>query len=208
MRLPAERRAARRGRKQMDGDNEMSIAPTPYRILALVYSDGLAADQIDFESWATRSATRDSLWRGSFSTRNSSATGPDAIWRLRNSRQELSWKFPKTAERKREDVEWIGEHCRRPSSLLSSLSKANRPIDPQQIRQTRGRGPGLRDTLSDAVQLAYRSSSVSPIAILNNGASLPEAGRRSAFYGSHRVNEWLLEQGSTRSWRPDDPPRG
>lgn len=173
----------------------MSIAPTPYRILALVYSDGLAADQIisnlGYKIRDARIAVAGLVQHNKFIRERT---------RCNMELEELaSGMVLKISEDRGEEARGCridrGAMSEAANLLSSSLEREPDLLILNKFGKLEAEGRGLRDILSDAVQLGV------PIVV---GVPYRNIEQWRAFTGglaeecpieSNRGREWLLQQG-------------
>ncbi len=173
----------------------MSIAPTPYRILALVYSDGLAADQIisnlGYKIRDAGIAVAGLVQHNKFIRERT---------RCNMELEELaSGIVLKISEDRGEEARGCridrGAMSEAANLLSSSLEREPDLLILNKFGKLEAEGRGLRDILSDAVQLGV------PIVV---GVPYRNIEQWRAFTGGlaeecpidfNRGREWLLQQG-------------
>lgn len=173
----------------------MNIAPEPYPILAVVYSDGLAADRfisdLGYRIRDAGIAVAGIVQHNKF-IRDRTKCDMEVEELASGTVLQLSEDRGKEARGCRLDRGALSE-----AAALISASLENEPelVILNKFGKLEAEGRGLRDTLSDAVQLGVPIVVGVPYRNIEQWRAFTEGLAEECPMGSSRLHEWLLLHG-------------
>lgn len=173
----------------------MNIAPAPYPILAIVYSDGLAADRfisdLGYKIRDAGIAVAGIVQHNKF-IRDRTKCDMEVEELASGIVLQLSEDRGREARGCRLDRGVLSE-----AAALLSASLENEPelVILNKFGKLEAEGRGLRDTLADAVQLGVPIVIGVPYRNIEQWRAFTEGLADECSVGSSRLHEWLLLQG-------------
>ena len=173
----------------------MNIAPAPYPILAIVYSDGLAADRfisdLGYKIRDAGIAVAGIVQHNNF-IRDRTKCDMEIEELASRTILQLSEDRGKNARGCRLDRGVLSE-----AAALLSASLENEPelVILNKFGKLEAEGRGLRDTLADAVQLGVPIVIGVPYRNIEQWRAFTEGLAEECSVGSSRLHDWLLQQG-------------
>lgn len=173
----------------------MNIAPEPYPILAIVYSDGLAADRfisdLGYKIRGAGIAVAGIVQRNKF-IRDRTKCDMEVEELASGIVLQLSEDRGREARGCRLDRRVLSE-----AAALLSASLENEPelVILNKFGKLEAEGRGLRDTLADAVQLGVPIVIGVPYRNIEQWRAFTEGLAEECSVGSSRLHDWLLRQG-------------
>jgi len=182
----------------------MNIAPAPYPILAIVYSDGLAADRfISDLGYKSRDAgiSVAGLVQNNKFIRDRAKCDMEVEELASGVVLKISEDRGKEARGCRLDRGILSEAA---ALLSASLENGPELVVLNKFGKLEAEGRGLRDTLADAVQLGVPIIVGVPYRNLEQWRVFSGGLAEECPLGSSRLHEWMLLHGFNLNHRPAD----